>query len=97
VSVRHLTPKERDDILREMLLDAALFNEKAWVRRYRISARQVQLLRAEARETLARLLAGKPQRARLARLRAVKPHSPHAVLCLTSGGQTGPEKAKSAA
>jgi hypothetical protein len=97
VSVRHLTPKERSDILREMLLAAALFNEKAWVRRYRISVRQVQLLRAEARETLAQLLAGKTRRARVAQLRAVKPQCQPEVLCLTAGGQTGPEKSEAVA
>ncbi len=51
-----LSPERRRAILDEMVL-AELFSEKAWCRRYQISARTVKRLRAEARELLARQLA----------------------------------------
>jgi DNA-directed RNA polymerase specialized sigma24 family protein len=47
-----LKPDQRRAILNEMIL-SELFSEKAWARRYGISARTVKRLRAEARERLA--------------------------------------------
>jgi hypothetical protein len=48
-----LSAEERQKILKEMQLVMLLFNTKRWAARYRISARQVKRLRAEAREHLA--------------------------------------------
>jgi hypothetical protein len=47
-----LKPDQRRAILNEMIL-SELFSEKAWARRYGISARTVKRLRAEARDRMA--------------------------------------------
>ena len=46
-----IKPDQRRAIMNEMIL-AELFSEKAWSRRYGISARTVRRLREEAREKL---------------------------------------------